>query len=37
MKDEMTIVEQGIVTQVTQFEKFLDALGLPSQNVIEKT
>lgn len=34
MKDEMTIVEQGIVTQVTQFEKFLDALGLPSQNVI---
>ena len=34
MKNEITIVEQGIVSQVTQFEKLLDTLGLPSQNVI---
>ena len=34
MKNEVTIVEQGIVSQVTQFEKLLDELGLPSQNVI---
>lgn len=34
MKNEVSIVEQGIVSQVTQFEKLLDELGLPSQNVI---
>lgn len=34
MKNEITIVEQGIVSQVTKFEKLLEALELPSENVI---
>lgn len=34
MKNEITIVEQGIDSQVTKFEKLLEALELPSENVI---
>lgn len=33
-KSEITVVEQGIVSQVTQFETYLDTLGLPSENII---
>lgn len=32
--NEVTIVENDIINQVTQFEKVLDSLGLPSQNII---
>lgn len=33
-QNEIATTEERYISQVTQFEKYLDSLGLPSENII---